>query len=410
MREKGITLMSPTTFGQIIKGVFLFAYAAFLTASISHVAYFFHSFEPVISHGNWWQEWSGPYALAGSIDVTGLVLTIGVTYMRKGVNGFSLAVIWIFILLLTCFSWIANWEYAQQFATPGLSKSSDKQIFFFPFTFGQLNPVLASSFAFLNLAYSIVADFFNAKTKNAEEIRSEAEQLQAIADATKVKQAAQAVLRDMNDEGRKRWIRGKLEIINEVFPGKKSSESEPSSGGQTGSKGSGDLTQRETLEEGITVPLPFVSPPEKAGQNGDQSVGMHGVKPLERGEQKGVKESDEAGGKTEENYEHFARISLQDPDMITVLNCFPKIEAWLSTGRRTVTIEEIVEATGQSKRKVVNRVNDGTLKRAPRNPKLILISSVSEWLKNAPPPPQNGTIPQEKLEMPPTEKLVETFI
>src|SRR5437764_855941 len=103
MREKGITLMSPTTFGQIIKGVFLFAYAAFLTASINHVAYFFHSFEPVISGGNWWQEWAGPYGLAGSIDVTGLVLTIGVTYMRKGVNGFSLAVIWVFILLLTCF-------------------------------------------------------------------------------------------------------------------------------------------------------------------------------------------------------------------------------------------------------------------------------------------------------------------
>lgn len=72
--------MSAATFSTIIKGVFLFAYAAFLAASISHVAYFFHSFEPVTVGESWWQEWIGPYGLAGSIDVTGLVLTIGVTY------------------------------------------------------------------------------------------------------------------------------------------------------------------------------------------------------------------------------------------------------------------------------------------------------------------------------------------
>src|SRR5712691_1586212 len=162
--------MSAERFGHLIKGVFLFAYVAFLAASISHVAYFFHSFEPVPAGEQWLQEWVVPYALAISIDVTSLVLMIGVTYMKQGVGGGKLAGVWVFIAMLTAFSWLANWEYAEQFQTAGLAKAATQSLPFVGVTFQQLNPILASSFAFLNLAYSIAAEFFSSKPRTAEQI------------------------------------------------------------------------------------------------------------------------------------------------------------------------------------------------------------------------------------------------
>jgi len=56
------------------------------------------------------------------------------------------------------------------------------------------------------------------------------------------------------------------------------------------------------------------------------------------------------------------------------------IEQWRSTSQKTATIDEVAEALAMSKRKLLNRLNDGTLKRSPRNPNLVLLSSVFQWL------------------------------
>ena len=297
--------------------------------------------------------------------------------MRKGVNGFALAVIWAFIFLLTGFSWIANWEYAQQFQSLGLSKAANEQVFFLHVTFGQLNPVLASSFAFLNLAYSIIADFFTAKPKSAEEIRAEAERLQAIAAATKEKKAAQTELRAMNDEGTKRWIRGKLEMIHDVFPGNKPAENWPPPQVVTEPKEQGDLAHSESRNEAV-------------------ALSTDDVKRAEQSEQNTLGDERKSGGKTWERDEQNDLVAALPPDVLPVLKRYPKIRAWLSRGQRTVTIEEIVEAAQQSKRKVINRLHDGTFKRSPRNGQLILISSVIEWLKTVPPPQQNNDMLREQ--------------
>jgi len=52
-----------------------------------------------------------------------------------------------------------------------------------------------------------------------------------------------------------------------------------------------------------------------------------------------------------------------------------------TASRRTMTIEEVVNATGLTERRVKNLIQKRTLKVSPRNPQLILISSVDDWLK-----------------------------
>jgi hypothetical protein len=97
-----------TIFRAGLRVVFLFAYGAFLWASIHHVATFFDNFEP---DGN---DWTGSYTLAISIDATALVLTLGVMFFRKSMPGLALGVVWFFIIALTAFSWLVNWEYAMR--------------------------------------------------------------------------------------------------------------------------------------------------------------------------------------------------------------------------------------------------------------------------------------------------------
>jgi hypothetical protein len=153
-------------FRGIIRAVFLFAYGAFLYASIRHLATFFHNFESDATN------WNGSYTLAISIDLTSLILTVGVMFFRKGMPWGALIVVWFFIIALTAFSWLVNWEYAMRYQSSDLTQDA---------TLKMLNPILASAFAFLNLAYSVVAEFFNTKKQTAEELQKEADRLEALA-------------------------------------------------------------------------------------------------------------------------------------------------------------------------------------------------------------------------------------
>lgn len=85
-----------------------------------------------------------------------------------------------------------------------------------------------------------------------------------------------------------------------------------------------------------------------------------------------------------------------DPDLLEVTKNYPRVASeWLAHNRKTVGIEEIMEVTGHSKR----RLNKAPLRRSPRNADLILITSVIDWLRTAPLPgntsPQPGDTPGE---------------
>lgn len=156
-------------FSVIIKLVFLFAFAAFLLASIHHIAAFFYQFEP----GDSGQ--TGSYFLAIAIDGTSLMLTIGMMFFAEEMPVYAKCFVWFFILLLTGFSWLVNWEYAvvNQSANWGTK---------LPPIMEMINPILASSFAFLNLAYSVVSEFFGAKQKTMEQLQKELEALSGRAE------------------------------------------------------------------------------------------------------------------------------------------------------------------------------------------------------------------------------------
>ena len=87
-------------------------------------------------------------------------------------------------------------------------------------------------------------------------------------------------------------------------------------------------------------------------------------------------------------------------------NMLLKLASWKATSRISVTtetaIETLIEITGQSRKTIQRRIKDGTLKATPHNSKLILISSILEWLQSADvpatksvPAPQNTTPTEE---------------
>ncbi|GLV58959.1 hypothetical protein KDH_57870 [Dictyobacter sp. S3.2.2.5] len=152
-------------FRVFIRVIFIFAYIAFLAASIRHVATFFHNFEADPT------DWVNPYTLAVSIDLTALVLTVGVMFFRGNMPWYAQGLTWLFIVCLTAFSWFVNWEYAMTFQGNDLRVND---------TLRMLNPILASSFAFLNLAYSVVAEFFSSKNETAAELAAKVDELEML--------------------------------------------------------------------------------------------------------------------------------------------------------------------------------------------------------------------------------------
>src|SRR5215472_9413485 len=105
---------SENIFRFFVRLIFLFAYGAFLWASVHHIAYFYHNFEGTA-------DWTGPYALAISIDVTSLVLAAGLMFFSRNMRWHTIGAIGFFILFLTAFSWLVNWEYAARFQSSTLT-------------------------------------------------------------------------------------------------------------------------------------------------------------------------------------------------------------------------------------------------------------------------------------------------
>lgn len=160
-------------FSVFIRIVFLFAFGAFLSASIHHIAAFYSGFEPTGAID------AQSYTLAISIDFTALVLTVGVMFFSERMPGYARFFIWAFIVALTGFSWVVNWQYAVTYQQPnGLTSHLDP-------VWQNINPILASSFAFLNLAYALVSEFFSAKKKTAAELQAELDALNETADLEK---------------------------------------------------------------------------------------------------------------------------------------------------------------------------------------------------------------------------------
>lgn len=163
-----------------MKAVFIGCYAAFLSASIRHVAVYFNNFEQG-------QDWFGSFLLAGAFDVTALVTTIGVMFFRKSMPRPIQAIVWLFILAIAGYSFVINWEYAAHYQSVALTMQptgatmpvydAQGQLHYVPvmqqnMTLLFLNPLLASGFTIFALIYSIIAEFFGTKPPSVQELEA----------------------------------------------------------------------------------------------------------------------------------------------------------------------------------------------------------------------------------------------
>jgi hypothetical protein len=149
----------------VLRWFFWVAFASFLLASISHVAYFFRAFEPQDSS---WYWWAVAYAIAVSIDITIFLLSLTVAELRnRKVNTWVVVSVWIFIAGLAGLSWFINWEYAFQFASHMLDKPAGFGIV------GMINPIVASCFQALAIAYTWISDKIAVAGEEKSAMRSE---------------------------------------------------------------------------------------------------------------------------------------------------------------------------------------------------------------------------------------------
>ncbi|SRR6266487_4432833 len=132
----------------ILQRFFWVAFAIFLLASIPHVAYFFKSFEP---EGAWY--WAVAYAIAVTIDITTFLLSLTVAELRhRSVNAWLVSSVWVFIAALALLSWFINWQYATQFTSTMLARPERNGFVLW------VNPVVASCFQVLSVAYTWISD------------------------------------------------------------------------------------------------------------------------------------------------------------------------------------------------------------------------------------------------------------
>ncbi len=351
------------------------AFAAFLGASIPHIAYFFRSFDPIGGpEDRYW--WAIAYAIAIGIDMTDFLLSMNVARLHR--NKASRQVLfnrWLFIIGITSFSWFVNWEYNVQFSSSMLSKVAEVSLFGM-LRVGDLNPVLASMFQVLSIAYTSMAESLAVKT-----VEKTAEELEAEADERERKAKAQARIDATTNQSTASWLKGKIGVLREV-------------------KNEVISTPRNELKQEQAMPIVTSFAGE---QNNGITLPIEEAKAAYELIQNSSMDSSKNAGKSDEYSEPNEPDVLWHNDAFALLEHYPKLQLWLSRGQRTATIEEIVNVTQQSKRKVANRVHDGTLKRSPRNAQLILISSVIEWLKTTPLPQQNADMPLDQ----PIVKLVE---
>lgn len=169
-------------FSVVLQIVLWLAFGAFLFASLPHVAYFFATFEPQDNGGvnDYW--WFVSYMLAVAIDVTAFLLSLNVAVkMRRATRGLPwyqkiipafivFLTHWPFILLLVGFSWLVNFEHAKQFHSQMLSIAEDVNInlVFWQGKLGDLNPVIASAFPVLAVAYTGMSDQIGDDRKRAK--------------------------------------------------------------------------------------------------------------------------------------------------------------------------------------------------------------------------------------------------
>lgn len=323
---------------KVLQGFFWFAFAAFLSASIPHVAYFFRAYEPASDLPSWWVV---SYAIAASIDITIFLLSVTVANMHRQHKAKSLiASVWVFIIGLAALSWFINYKYAEHFLNTGMVSATSVTLPWIG-TIPDINPIIASMFQALAIAYTWIADKIAAgeQVKSAVDLKKEREELE-LALAEKQRIAA------LKRGGKVNTLTGLFDagkaIVNHVrTPGDMQAESETIT--------DPGASEYATLNASDTQQVP-------QERNTDK---------LSRITEPGASVKDEQNaGLNESKTEHSASeydSSLQD------------------TSQKSVSIKEAALLLNVSETHVRTLVNKGKLRTSPRNKKLVLKSSIDAY-------------------------------
>jgi hypothetical protein len=332
----------------LVKAVFIGCYAAFMWASIHHVAAFFDNFEQ-----NGASDAFGSYLLAGAIDITALVTTIGVMFFRKSMPRKIQAILWVFIVGLAIYSFFINWEYASHFQNSQLILQPTGQttpvydiqgtLHYVPVMVANtwllyVNPALASCFTIFALIYSVVGEFFGAKAPTAEELQARKKYLEDTAEVLET-------IRNLEAKGKKPGIIQRVKAsaleIKDVVK---------------------EVTKKDETDEESTE--------ETSGQpesNADLSRQVSH-------EESGAKDTRKAEATSGNGQRHLGLT----PEASMLANYYEKTLSWLADGRPTVSLKVVSETMNQSMKLLHNRVASRKIQ-ATKNKEIVRKDSVIAW-------------------------------
>jgi len=387
----------------LVKAVFIGCYAAFMWASIHHVATFFDNFEQ-----NGTSDTIGSYLLAGAIDVTALVTTIGVMFFRKSMPKKIQVILWIFIVGLAIYSFFINWEYASHYQNTSLILQPTGQTTPVYDTHGVLhyipvmventwllyvNPALASCFTIFALIYSVVGEFFGTKAPTATELQARLSYLQETASVSEA-------IRDLEARNKKPGLiqRAKasaLELKEAVKEVRKTEESDEESLPQTLEK------PPIFLEEKRAQTL------EKISEMIEENSEIASRKP-ERNTDKLTEISERnPQGIPEERSENASRNLELTEEETLLANTYEKTISWLSSSGPTVSLKVVSETMNQSMKLLRNRVESKKI-RGTKNREIVWKDSVIAWAIREVIPKENQRIAPRKISGNLEEMLGET--
>ncbi len=332
--------MQSTWMDKFTRAFFWFGFCVFLAASIPHIAAYYRHFDPNGGGFANSANWVISYLVAIVIDVTDVLVSIAVLKeLNRGTPQRYLLGYWAFIVFVMALSWLINWQYNIVFVTQTFARADSQQIF--GVAVGSLNPILGSAFQLLLLVYTAMAHKFAAKPvqKTAAQLRQEADELEQIT----LQQARIDAVKKLCSDNK---VGGIFDSLGQAKERAKTLFGN-------------DQQQAHAPARSSGVEMPVEEP---GGEEPEEEIG----EPV-----------------SGEN------IIVSD-DVLGVLKTYPKIEALLSTGRPTFSLQEVSAATGFGVKLLANRLAKGELKHPARNDMRITRESLLSWLKTAPAARQGG--------------------
>lgn len=330
----------------LVKGVFIGCYAAFMWASIHHVATYFDNFE---QYGP--SDMIGSYLLAGAFDVTALVVTIGVMFFRKSMPRQVQVIVWIFIVAIAGYSYLINWEYAAHFQSMDLVLQPTGattpvydlagHLHYVPVMRANvgllfLNPLLASGFTIFSLIYSIVAEFFGSKPPTAEELAA-----------------------------RKKYLEETTGVVEEI----RKLEAK--------NKGKGLIAALK--EKAIEGKAAWQEITKSEGENDGQGGRIVGETEGASSEGSAEENAGKAQGKQQASSANAERHFEMSDEANLVAMQYENARSWLADSHTTVALKTVAETMNLSMKMLRNRVESKRI-RATKNKAIVYKDSVIDWI------------------------------